>query len=129
MLDLLAALKSLGVPLRVQCREIGLSPSALRAMTALRDPAARVPAAMMANLLAAAERYTGDPLVGVHAGERAEPRGPLAYLIMSTPHLGDGRAHRAGSEQVAGSAPVAVKMAVKPAPTSATFLSSIGNTK
>ena len=88
LLDLLAALKSLGVPLRVQYREIGLSPPALHAMTALRDPAARVPAAMMVNLLAAAERYTGDPLVGVHAGERAEPRGPLAYLIMSSPQLG-----------------------------------------
>jgi AraC-like DNA-binding protein len=91
MLDLLAALKSLGVPLRALCREIGLSPSAPRTMALLRDPAARIPAVVMANLLAAAERYTGDPLIGVHVGERAEPRGPLAYLVMSSPHLGDAR--------------------------------------
>jgi AraC-like DNA-binding protein len=90
MLDLLAALKSLGVPQRALYREIGPAASALRAMTLLRDPAARVPADVMVNLLAVAERYTGDPLVGVHAGARAEPRGPLAYLIMSSPHLGEG---------------------------------------
>ena len=98
MLDLLAALKSLGVPQRALYREIGPAASALRAMTLLRDPAARIPADVMVNLLAAAERYTGDPLVGVHAGARAEPRGPLAYLIMASPHLDDGlrRASRLG---------------------------------
>jgi AraC-like DNA-binding protein len=89
MLDLLAALKFLGVPQRALYREIGLSTSAQRAMALLHDPAARIPAAVMVNLLGAAERYTGDPLVGVHAGERAEPRGPLAYLVMSSPYLGD----------------------------------------
>jgi hypothetical protein len=78
VLDLLAALKSLGLPLRALCREIGLPGSALRSMTVQRDPAARIPAAIMANLLAAAERRTGGPLIGVHVGERAEPRGALA---------------------------------------------------
>jgi hypothetical protein len=57
LLDLLAALKSLGVPQRALYREIGPAASALRAMTLLRDPAARIPADLMVNLLAAAERY------------------------------------------------------------------------
>src|SRR5262245_47265287 len=95
LLDLLTALKSLRVPQQSLCSEIGLSASALRTMTTLRDPAARVPAAIMLNLLAAAERYTRDPLIGIHLGEHAEPRGPLSYLTMSSPRLGD--ALRAGS--------------------------------
>jgi hypothetical protein len=44
MFDLLAALKSLGVPQRALYREIG---PALRAMTLLRGPAARIPAEVM----------------------------------------------------------------------------------
>jgi AraC-like DNA-binding protein len=34
-----------------------------------------------------AEHRLGDPLVGLHAGERARPRGVLAYLVLSCPRL------------------------------------------
>jgi AraC-like DNA-binding protein len=41
-------------------------------------------------VFAEAERLTGDSLIGLHAGEHAEPRGPLAYLLLATPKLEDG---------------------------------------
>src|SRR5262249_37627729 len=37
-----------------------------------------------------AERSRQDPLIGLHAGELCEPRGPVAYLLMSHGSLEDG---------------------------------------
>jgi AraC-like DNA-binding protein len=82
--DLFAALDGLGAASTALCRAVGLERGVLR------DPAARVPARVVVALLAEAERRTRDPFVGLHAGERAEPRGPLIYLIMSSARLEEG---------------------------------------
>jgi AraC-like DNA-binding protein len=84
VLDLLAALSAMGLDGGPLCRAAGLSSSVLR------DPAARVPATAVVRLLAEAERRTGDALIGLHAGEHADPRGPLAYLLLATPRLEEG---------------------------------------
>jgi len=83
VLDLLRALREIGVESDAVCRAIGLA-------TASLTEAARVPSARVATLLIEAERRTRDALVGLHAGERAEPRGPLAYLMLSSPSLEEG---------------------------------------
>jgi AraC-like DNA-binding protein len=90
--DLLEALGRLGAEPRQLCAAVRLDPDALR------DPDARVPALLVLRLLHDAEQVTGDPLVGLHAGERTQPTGPIAYLILSSPQLEDGirRAHRFG---------------------------------
>lgn len=44
----------------------------------------------MLALLDAAERRAQDPCVGLHAGEHAEPRGPVAYLLISCAGLEQG---------------------------------------
>lgn len=82
--DLLTALRVLGLDTTDLCRRIGLRASLLQ------DPAASVPARVVVDLLATAERRSGDPLVGLHTGEHTRPRGPLSYLLMSSPLLGDG---------------------------------------
>ena len=89
MLDLLAALKVPGSAAAGALPRDRLAWFSAAQHDGLRDPAARIPAVVMTNLLAAAERRTGDPLIGVHVGECAEPRGALAYLVLSSPHLGD----------------------------------------
>jgi AraC-like DNA-binding protein len=84
VVDLLTALGALGLEPAVLCRAVGLAPAVLR------DPAARVPAPVVVALFVEAERRTEDPLIGLHAGELTEPRGPFAYLIMSHPRLEEG---------------------------------------
>lgn len=51
------------------------------------DAAARVPAGVAIGLLDAAARSLEDPLVGLYAGARVQPRGLLVHLIMSAPTL------------------------------------------
>lgn len=85
--DLLTALGALGINSTALCRAVGLQPSARR------DEAGRLPARVAADLLVEAERRTHDPLVGLHAGMRAEPRGALAYLMMSSSTLDEGLRH------------------------------------
>ena len=51
---------------------------------------ARVPTTKVAQLFAEAERVSGDRFVGLHAAERADHRGPLIYLFMSSPRFEDG---------------------------------------
>lgn len=87
--DLLTALAGLGVATTSLYRAGGLKPSTLR------DPAARIPAGVVVAVLAEAQRQTRDPLIGMRAGARAEPRGPLAYLLLSSPRLADGIRHTA----------------------------------
>jgi AraC-like DNA-binding protein len=87
LVDALDALRALGVEVRRLCRAAGID------LEALRDPEARLPSTTMVTLFREAERLTGDPFVGLHAAERAEPRGPLDYLLMSSPRLEDGIRH------------------------------------
>ena len=84
VVDLLTALRVLGLNTTDLCRRVGLRASLLQ------DPTASVPARVVVDLLAVAARRSGDPLVGLHAGEHTQPRGPLYYLVMSSPQLGDG---------------------------------------
>lgn len=57
------------------------------------DTAARVPAGLAIRSLEAAEQALGDPLVGLRAGARVQPRGALVHLIMSAPTLRDSLRH------------------------------------
>src|SRR5215471_10455066 len=82
--DLLAALGQLGLDRDELCRAAGVD------RQALDKPDSRVPTAQFVAILTEAERLRGDPFIGMHAGERSEPRGPVAYLLMSHGHLADG---------------------------------------
>lgn len=82
--DLLTALHVLGVAPAPLCRAVGWEPATLR------DASARLPASELVRLFAEAEARTNDPLVGLHAGEVANPRGPLTYLLLSHPRLEEG---------------------------------------
>jgi len=82
--DLLAALGQLGLDQDELCR------AACVDRQALDRPDSRIPTAQFVAILAEAERLRQDPFIGMHAGERCEPRGPVAYLLMSHGHLTDG---------------------------------------
>jgi Arabinose-binding domain of AraC transcription regulator, N-term/Rieske [2Fe-2S] domain len=66
------------------CRVVGLDTSSLE------DRVARVSTRVVTRILALAEQLARDPWVGLHAGERAEPRGPVFYLILSSPRIAEG---------------------------------------
>src|SRR5262245_249028 len=57
---------------------------------ALDRPDTRIPTAQFVAILVEAERLRRHPFIGMHAGERCEPRGLVADLIMSHGHLADG---------------------------------------
>src|SRR5262245_15847423 len=82
--DLLAALGQLGLDRDELCRAAGVD------RQALDRPDSRIPTAQFVAVLTEAERRRRDPLIGIHAGERCEPRGPVAYLLMAHGHLADG---------------------------------------
>jgi AraC-like DNA-binding protein len=84
VLDLLGALGQLGLDPDFLCRSCHLD------RHAFAESDARIPAAQVVQILAEAERSCRDPFVGLHAGERCEPRGAVAYLIMSHGRLSDG---------------------------------------
>jgi AraC-like DNA-binding protein len=84
VLDLLKALRHTGIEPAPLCRAVEID------TTSLEDADARVPVRSVTRLLALAEHRSRDPWVGLHAGERAEPRGPLFYLVASSARLGDG---------------------------------------
>jgi AraC-like DNA-binding protein len=83
-LDLLAALAQLGLDRDELCRAAGVD------QQALDRPDSRIRTEQFVGILMEAERRRQDPLIGMHAGERCEPRGPVAYLLMSHGSLGDG---------------------------------------
>ena len=105
VVDLLTALRVLGLDTTDLCRRVGLRASLLQ------DPAASVPARVVVDLLAAAERRSCDPLVGLHTGEHTRPRGPLSYLLTSSPLLGD------GLRQVSRKVTLREKQLLRPDPT------------
>jgi AraC-like DNA-binding protein len=82
--DLLAALGQLGLDRDELCHAAGVD------RQALDRPDSRIPAEQFVGILMEAERRRQDPLIGMHAGERCEPRGPVAYLLMSHGSLADG---------------------------------------
>lgn len=74
---------------------LGADADALAARVRLRsfweeNPDARVPASRLLQLLMLAERALHDDLVGLHAGARAQPGGPLFYLLLSSPRVSEG---------------------------------------
>jgi AraC-like DNA-binding protein len=72
---LLEALGRLGVRTPAVCREAGISSDALA------DPRRRVGARQLLTLFAAAERRTGDPLVGLHVAEHVRFGSLPVYLV------------------------------------------------
>ena len=84
MLDLLTALAQLGLDPDELCHAAGVD------RQALGKPESRIPTEQFVGILVEAERRRQDPLIGMHAGERSEPRGPVAYLLMSHGSLADG---------------------------------------
>src|SRR4029077_7799083 len=83
-LDLLTALGQLGLDRDELCRAAGVD------RQALDRPDSRIPTAQFVAILTEAERCRQDPLIGLHAGELCEPRGPVAYLLMLHGSLEDG---------------------------------------
>jgi AraC-like DNA-binding protein len=65
------------------CEAVGLSP------TTLHDPAARVPRRVLDDLYDEAARRTGDPDIGLHVSELAQPElyGALGYAVLSSPNM------------------------------------------
>jgi AraC-like DNA-binding protein len=88
VLDLLKAIQRVRVQPAPLCREVGLD------VTSLEDSGARVSTKSVARLLALAEQSARDPWIGLHAGEHAEPRGPMFYMMLSSPRVMEGL-HRA----------------------------------
>ena len=82
--DLLDALGSLGADVDALRSGVGLTGRMLA------DPDARIPSSRLLMLFERAERRLRDPLVGLHAGERVHTRGPLFYLLLSSPRFDEG---------------------------------------
>jgi AraC-like DNA-binding protein len=82
--DLLEALRSLGADIGPLGASVGLT------ARSLRNPEARIPSHRALALFERAGRRLRDPLVGLHAGVRVRTRGPLFYLLLSSPHLDEG---------------------------------------
>src|SRR5262245_24224468 len=82
--DLLDALRALGADSAALASSAGLTEKSLR------DPEARIPSSRLLALFERAERRLRDPLIGLHAGERVYTRGPLFYLLLSSPRFDEG---------------------------------------
>lgn len=78
--DIRDALRKLGVPVDSAARRLGLD---------FAHPGRSVPSSAILQLFEDLAEQTGDPLLGLHTGEAAEPRGPLDHLLMSCPSLED----------------------------------------
>jgi len=84
VLDLLKAIQRVRVQPAPLCRAVGLD------VAFLEDSDARVSARLVTRLLALAEQRARDPWIGLHAGEHAEPRGPMFYMMLSSPRVLEG---------------------------------------
>src|SRR5262249_23108911 len=74
------------------------------------------------RLLALAEQRSRDPWVGLHAGERAEPRGPVFYLMLSSSRLGEGLQR---AERFAALASDTLRLTVRTAPKLASLIVAV----
>ena len=81
-LDILRSLGCCGVDPEHVCRAAALDPQRLQ-----RAPDQRVAPRVVTDIFAAAERASGDPLIGLHAAEHATPRGPLLFLMLAEANL------------------------------------------
>ena len=84
VLDLLKAAQRVRVQPAPLCRAVGLD------VSSLEESGARVSTKLVARLLALAEQRASDPWIGLHAGEHAEPRGPMFYMMLSSPRVMEG---------------------------------------
>lgn len=81
-LDVLRGLGACGLDPEALCRTARLDPRRLE-----QDVDARVAPRIVSDLFAAAERASGDPLIGLHAAAYATPRGPLLFLMLAEVNL------------------------------------------
>jgi AraC-like DNA-binding protein len=81
--DLVEALRVLGADRAKLLAAAGLTASDLE------DPDGRLPSSRLLALLQEAARRLQDPLVGLHAAGKVHTRGPLFYLLLSTPRFGE----------------------------------------
>ncbi len=81
---ILTGLGAVGLDPAAVCRAAGLDPRMPD------DPALPFGGVELARVLAQAEALSGDPLLGLHVGERAPERGVLAYLARAQATVGDG---------------------------------------
>lgn len=82
------------IQLLERCEALGVAPAALREAAGLShaqlaDPEDRVPWDAWVRIVAAAERYTCDRLVGLRAGVLQPPRGILVYQFRAQETLKD----------------------------------------
>ncbi len=80
--DIWDALRKLRIPVDPVARSIGIDLVELH-------PSRPIPVSRIGQLFDALADATGDALLGLHAGQAAEPRGPLDHLMMSCPSLED----------------------------------------
>src|SRR5262245_8708397 len=82
------ALRELGADWEGILRACEIDPAALL------DPEARIPRANFDQVWVTAAERTGDPCIGLHAGERIHPRAVnvFGYLALSSSTLGEGLA-------------------------------------
>jgi AraC-like DNA-binding protein len=80
------ALEALRVDWRAMLRSCGIDPAQLA------EPEARIPQDHFQRVWIAAREWTGDPCIGLHAGERihAHAVNLFGYLMLSSTTLGDG---------------------------------------
>ncbi len=90
------ALSDLGVDWRSVLARCGIDPCDLE------DPEARIPQESFERLWIAARDITGDPGIGLHAGERVKPRAVnlFGYMMLSSATLGQGIHRVARYQQV-----------------------------
>jgi AraC-like DNA-binding protein len=83
---LLRALEDTGVDTAELCRACGLDPSILE------DASGQIPRSLLLQLWRQAERHLPDPHLGLHLGERVQPRAAnvVTYLTMSSRTLREG---------------------------------------
>jgi AraC-like DNA-binding protein len=83
---LTSALQDLGEDWQQILRACDIDPSCIE------DPEARVPEERFDRIWKTASEVTGDPCIGLHAGERIHPRAVnlFGYLMLSSATLGDG---------------------------------------
>src|SRR5262245_44751493 len=80
------ALQAIGVDWRAVLRRCDVDPAVLT------DPEARIPQERFERIWIAAREVSGDPCIGLHAGEHVHPHAVnlLGYLLLSSATLGAG---------------------------------------